>query len=74
MSDENCDHLFSQLMKRGVDAYAKDKSNKTLLHYACESSKVILIKYLTTKYCFDVNEPDSQGYSPFFYFIKTKLT
>ena len=68
------DGLVGQLVARGIDVYAKDNEERTVLHYACLYQNLTLVKYFLLKYSkFNVNEPDSHGISPFFTFFQSLL-
>ena len=55
--------LVKELIGKGADVNAKDKSGWTVLHVAAESGNLDLVKYLVEEKNLDVNAKDEDGWT-----------
>ncbi|XP_067685768.1 ankyrin-3-like [Haliotis asinina] len=56
--------VFQLLIDRAADTSAKDDTDKTILHWACEGGNVEIVKDLLTQYTVDINSNDRKGMTP----------
>ncbi|XP_067685531.1 serine/threonine-protein phosphatase 6 regulatory ankyrin repeat subunit A-like [Haliotis asinina] len=56
--------VFQLLIDRAADTSAKDDTDRTILHWACEGGNVKIVKDLLTQCTVDINSNDRKGMTP----------
>lgn len=64
--------VADEVIKSGANLYERYENGKTLLHLACESNKILSVKYLMGKE-FDLNINDNAGKTPLHYSLSSEM-